>query len=67
VLAVGDLHVENFGTGRAIEGRLVWGISDFDEAATQAHTNDPVRLATIAFLAGEEKILAIGPRAARAH
>src|ERR1035441_7492991 len=24
VLAVGDLHVENFGTWRDIEGRLVW-------------------------------------------
>jgi uncharacterized protein (DUF2252 family) len=25
VLAVGDLHVENFGTWRDIEGRLIWG------------------------------------------
>jgi uncharacterized protein (DUF2252 family) len=24
VLAVGDLHVENFGTWRDVEGRLVW-------------------------------------------
>jgi len=32
VLAVGDLHVENFGTWRDSEGRLVWGINDFDEA-----------------------------------
>src|ERR1700754_271985 len=31
ILAVGDLHVENFGTWRDIEGRLVWGINDFDE------------------------------------
>jgi len=31
VLAVGDLHVENFGTWRDVEGRLVWGINDFDE------------------------------------
>nr|MDP9120617.1 DUF2252 domain-containing protein [Acidobacteriota bacterium] len=28
VLAVGDLHVENFGTWRDHEGRLVWGIND---------------------------------------
>jgi uncharacterized protein (DUF2252 family) len=28
---VGDLHVENFGTWRDAEGRLVWGINDFDE------------------------------------
>jgi len=27
LLAVGDLHVENFGTWRDIEGRLVWGIT----------------------------------------
>ncbi|MGH9764350.1 MAG: DUF2252 family protein, partial [Blastocatellia bacterium] len=32
LLAVGDLHVENFGTWRDGEGRLVWGINDFDEA-----------------------------------
>src|SRR5712664_3439791 len=30
VLAVGDLHIENFGTWRDSEGRLVWGINDFD-------------------------------------
>ena len=33
VLAVGDLHVENFGTWRDIEGRLIWGVNDFDEAS----------------------------------
>src|SRR5450432_1640163 len=32
VLAVGDLHVENFGTWRDADGRLVWGVNDFDEA-----------------------------------
>jgi hypothetical protein len=31
-LAVGDLHVENFGTWRDSEGRLIWGVNDFDEA-----------------------------------
>jgi len=31
-LAVGDLHVENFGTWRDAEGRLIWGVNDFDEA-----------------------------------
>ena len=33
VLAVGDIHVENFGTWRDVNGRLVWGVNDFDEAA----------------------------------
>ena len=54
VLAVGDLHVENFGTWRDIEGRLVWGINDFDEAGTLPYTNDLVRLAASALLAAEE-------------
>src|SRR5258708_2267539 len=31
VLAVGDLHIENFGTWRDVEGRLVWGVNDFHE------------------------------------
>ena len=32
VLAVGDIHLENFGTWRDVDGRLVWGVNDFDEA-----------------------------------
>ena len=48
VLSVGDLHVENFGTWRDAEGRLVWGINDFDEAADIPYPFDLVRLATSA-------------------
>jgi hypothetical protein len=59
VLAVGDLHVENFGTWRDIEGRLVWGVNDFDEAALLPYTLDLVRLATSAMLANQEGHLAI--------
>ena len=51
LLAVGDLHVENFGTWRDIEGRLIWGVNDFDEAFPMAYTNDLVRLAVSAHLA----------------
>jgi len=51
VLAVGDPHVENFGTWRDSEGRLIWGVNDFDEASTMAYTNDLVRLATSVSLA----------------
>lgn len=51
VLAVGDLHIENFGTWRDIEGRLVWGVNDFDEAAVLPFVNDLVRLAASAHLA----------------
>jgi len=51
VLAVGDLHVENFGTWRDVEGRLIWGVNDFDETYPMAYTNDLVRLAVSAHLA----------------
>jgi hypothetical protein len=54
VLAVGDLHVENYGTWRDVEGRLVWGINDFDEATHLPYTVDLVRLATSAGLAAAE-------------
>ena len=54
VLAVGDLHVENFGTWRDIEGRLIWGVNDFDEAHPMAYANDLVRLAVSAHLAALE-------------
>jgi len=53
VLAIGDLHVENFGTWRDIEGRLIWGVNDFDEAWPMAYTIDLVRLAVSAHLAVE--------------
>jgi uncharacterized protein (DUF2252 family) len=64
VLGIGDLHVENFGTWRDGEGRLVWGINDFDEAATVAYTNDLVRLCTSALIAIGESRLATPARRA---
>ena len=45
LLAVGDVHVNSFGTWRDAEGRLCWGIDDFDEAWPLPYTNDLVRLA----------------------
>jgi Uncharacterized protein conserved in bacteria (DUF2252) len=51
VLAIGDLHIENFGTWRDEEGRLIWGVNDLDEAWPGAYTLDLVRLATSAYLA----------------
>jgi hypothetical protein len=50
VLAVGDIHLENFGTWRDADGRLVWGVNDFDEAAEMPYALDLVRLATSAVL-----------------
>src|ERR1700748_2797283 len=77
VLGVGDIHLENFGTWRDAEGRLVWGVNDVDEAAVLPCTTDLVRLVTSARLAdlevhdddaasnvlsGYREQLAIGPR-----
>jgi hypothetical protein len=59
VLAVGDLHVENFGTWRDQEDRLVWGVNDFDEAFPLPYTNDLVRLAAGALLAIAENQIAL--------
>jgi hypothetical protein len=53
VLAIGDLHIENFGTWRDIEGRLIWGVNDFDEAWPMSYAIDLVRLAVSAHLAVE--------------
>lgn len=55
VLAVGDIHLENFGSWRDREGRLVWGVNDYDEAAEMPYPLDLVRLATSAVLAHPER------------
>jgi hypothetical protein len=61
VLAVGDLHVENFGTWRDAEGRLVRGLNDFDEACPMPYTIDLVRLAASACSAIEADHLSLDP------
>ena len=62
VLSVGDLHIENFGTSRDAEGRLIWGINDFDEAYPMPYTIDSVRLAASAILAIQENHLSLDPK-----
>ena len=62
LLSVGDLHVENFGTWRDTDGRLVWGVNDFDEACIYPYTMDLVRLATSALLAARESRLTMKPK-----
>jgi uncharacterized protein (DUF2252 family) len=64
VYAVGDLHVENFGTWRDAEGRLIWGINDFDEATLLPWSQDLVRLATSANLAITSQQLGLKCRSA---
>src|SRR6201997_4230821 len=59
VLAVGDLHVENFGTWRDLEGRLIWGVNDFDEAWPASYAVDLVRLVSSCYLAIEEEHLSV--------
>jgi len=59
LLAVGDLHVENFGTWRDLEGRLIWGVNDFDEATVLSFAVDLVRLATSAMIAIEQRHVAL--------
>jgi hypothetical protein len=65
LLAIGDLHVDNFGTWRDIEGRLIWGVNDFDEAWPAAYTVDLVRLLTSAYLAIEAEHLSLSRKQAR--
>lgn len=59
VLAVGDLHAGSFGTWRDAEGRLCWGVDDFDEAYQLPFTNDLVRLAASAKLVIDAEHLTI--------
>ena len=68
VLGVGDLHAENFGTWRDLEGRLIWGLNDFDEACWLPYTCDLVRLAASAHLAiaGEHLKMISPAKASRA-
>ena len=64
LLAVGDLHIENFGTWRDSEGRLIWGVNDFDEAYTLPYTIDLIRLAASAHLAIRAEHLSVRRREA---
>src|SRR6266849_4297311 len=59
IVAVGDLHVGSFGTWRDGEGRLCWGVDDFDEAYPLPYTNDLVRLAASLKIVIESKDLTI--------
>jgi hypothetical protein len=51
LFSVGDLHTDNFGSWRDIEGRLIWGINDFDEAFVLPYTFDLTRLAASGYMA----------------
>jgi uncharacterized protein (DUF2252 family) len=55
-VAVGDIHLENFGVWLDDDGRLIWGVNDFDEAAVMPYALDLVRLATSAALARPSRV-----------
>ena len=57
IVAIGDLHVENFGCWRDADGRLAWGVNDFDEIAALPYTYDLLRLSVSALLAVRERRL----------
>jgi Uncharacterized protein conserved in bacteria (DUF2252) len=59
VLGAGDLHVGSFGTWRDSEGRLCWGVDDFDECWPLPYTNDLVRLAASAKIVAESEQLSV--------
>jgi hypothetical protein len=54
VFAVGDLHIQNFGSWRDGHARLIWGVNDYDEVAMMSFAADLVRLIMSAELASEE-------------
>ena len=61
LLAVGDLHVENFGIWNDSLGQSVWGVNDFDDACELPFTSDLVRLATSVALAAEQQQVKTSP------
>ena len=54
ILCCGDLHLENFGAYRAADGRFLFDVNDFDEAAVAPCGMDLVRCTTSILLAAEE-------------
>jgi uncharacterized protein DUF2252 len=52
VASVVDAHVGNFGLWRDADGRLAWGVNDYDEACVTPWPLDLVRLAASALIAG---------------
>jgi hypothetical protein len=62
IIAIGDVHLENFGTWRDAEGRLIWGVNDVDDACQLPYVHDLVRLGTSARLAHQQNQLDVSIR-----
>ncbi|MCY1023659.1 DUF2252 family protein [Pyxidicoccus sp. MSG2] len=54
IRVVGDAHVGNLGTLRGPEGKVVWGLNDFDQAGRGSPEVDLTRMATSAVLTARE-------------
>lgn len=54
IFCCGDLHCENFGVFAADDGKLRFGVNDFDEAVVAPASFDLVRCTASIFLAAEE-------------
>lgn len=57
---IGDLHTENFGSFRGIDGQIVYDINDFDETTTSRVEYDLRRLAASLLLAALENKRTLG-------
>jgi Uncharacterized protein conserved in bacteria (DUF2252) len=55
VTGIGDIHLENYGVWRDVDGRLAWGVNDLDEAADMPYAIDLVRLAASAILSQSDR------------
>jgi hypothetical protein len=62
VLGVRDLHVGSYRAWRDREGRLCWGVDDFDDAYPLPYANDLVRLAASIRIVTDSEDLTIGFR-----
>jgi Uncharacterized protein conserved in bacteria (DUF2252) len=56
VAAIGDIHIDNYGAWRDDEGRISWGVNDFDEAVHTPFTFDLIRLGASALLARKARL-----------
>jgi uncharacterized protein (DUF2252 family) len=52
---VGDIHSENYGSYKAIDGKVHYDVNDFDETTRGRFTFDVARLATSLYLAATEQ------------
>lgn len=55
VMCMGDVHLDNFGVMETVEGSLIWGLNDFDEATFGPFAWDVKRGATSIIVAARDQ------------